>query len=308
MNHQSVLKQEIINWLKPELRSRVLDGTVGLGGHAEALLECGAKELLGLDLDRDALNFSQKRLAKFGQRVHLFQSNYVNFDLFLDQLGWEKVDAVLLDLGVSSWQLDNPKKGFSFLHQGPLDMRMDTKQSQSAFHLVNQSSFEQLKNILQKYGEEPLAGRIARFIIEEREKTPITSTTQLASIVEKAYPLKRRLNSRKHPATKTFQALRIAVNNELTSLSTFLQKIIDRISSGGRIAIISFHSLEDRIVKQFFKQEARDCICPPQLPICQCNHRARLKILTKKPLGPDEREIVQNPRSRSAKLRVAEKI
>ncbi|SDN61542.1 16S rRNA (cytosine(1402)-N(4))-methyltransferase RsmH [Desulfonauticus submarinus] len=308
MKHISVLKEEIIYWLEPEKRKRILDGTLGLGGHAKALLEKSKAELVGIDLDRDALKEAEKNLSAFQKRVYLFQGNYVDFEYFLKVVGWSKIDGVILDLGVSSLQLDDPSKGFSFLKPGPLDMRMNKDMGESAFHLVNRASFERLKTIIREYGEEPLAGRIARFIVDRRSKKSIETTLELAKIVEEAYPIKRRRKSRNHPATKTFQALRIAVNKELDSLEYFLKKIVRYLTPGGRIAIISFHSLEDRIVKNFFKQEAKDCICPPEVMICNCQHKATLKILTRKPIVPKDSEKEFNKRSRSAKLRVAERI
>ena len=308
MEHVPVLLEQVLFWLEPEKKKRILDGTVGLGGHAYHLLNRSGAELLGIDLDQDALHKAKSNLEKFGSRVHLFWGSYVDFDLFMDQLGWDKLDGVLLDLGVSSLQLDRPEKGFSFLREGPLDMRMDCTQGESAYQLVNQASFERLKNILWTYGEEPLAGRIARFIVDARSQRKIETTLDLARIVEKAYPPARRAKSRKHPATKTFQALRLAVNSELDNLRHFLDKILSFLAPKGRIGIISFHSLEDRIVKHFFKERAKACLCPPEVVVCQCDHRPELKILTRKPITAENKEIALNPRSRSAKLRVAERL
>lgn len=308
MEHIPVLEKEILFWLEPEKRKRILDGTLGLGGHSFSLLEHSQARLVGIDLDSQAQELARQRLTPFADRVHLFEGNYADFDLFLAEMGWEKVDGVLLDLGVSSLQLDSAAKGFSFLRDGPLDMRMSKKEGESAFFLVNKASFERLKEIIFEFGEEPLAGRIARAIVEARSKKTIETTLELAEIVSRAYPAKRRREARNHPATKTFQALRIAVNKELDSLKRFLDKIFSYLAPQGRLAIISFHSLEDRIVKKVFKKEAKDCLCPPEVVICQCGHKKQIKILTNKPILAGEEEVRQNPRSRSAKLRVAEKI
>lgn len=308
MTHIPVLKKEVLFWLEPEKRLRILDGTLGLGGHACSLLKASKAELVGIDLDPQALKIARENLAPFHNRVHIFEGNYVDFDVFLAKLGWEQVDGVLLDLGVSSLQLDSAEKGFSFLKEGPLDMRMSKKRGESAYLLVNKASFERLKEIIFKFGEEPLAGRIARAIVEARVKAPIETTLELAEVVARAYPAKRRREAKNHPATKTFQALRIAVNKELESLNIFLDKIFKYLAPKGRIAIISFHSLEDRIVKNVFKQESKDCLCPPKEIFCKCNHKKQIKILTKKPVVASEEEVLTNPRSRSAKLRVAEKI
>lgn len=302
---------EVIYYLRPCEQGRYLDGTLGLGGHTLNILEAcrGKCSVLGIDLDQEAIEISRDRLAGFAERVHFFQDSYRNFDFHLEELGWDTLDGAVLDLGVSSLQLERGDKGFSFIKNGPLDMRMDKScGAPSAAQLLNRISAHELKNIISRYGQEPMAGRIARAIIDSRRKKPIKTTLELAAIVEQAYPPKRRAMARNHPATRTFQALRIAVNKELEDLEYFLKKIVSRMKTGARIVIISFHSLEDRIVKHSFKQEASGCLCPPGFALCACGRTRRLKILTKKPVTPQEQEVMDNPRSRSAKLRSAERI
>ncbi len=309
--HTSVLLNEIIQWLNPKSGGRYLDGTLGMGGHSSAILEAGGPDcqLVGLDRDEEALELAGVRLAPFGERANRFHLAFSHFEAALDELGWDKIDGVVLDLGVSSLHLDEAARGFSFIKDGPLDMRMDPSGGMPpASTLVNKGSFSDLTRILRLYGEEPMAPRIVKAIIKAREEKKIETTLELASIVEKAYPAKRRAQSRNHPATKTFQGLRIAVNSELDELSEFLRLIPERLNPGARVAIISFHSLEDRVVKRSFREEARECTCPPRQPICTCGKKARLKVLTKKPQLPGEEELENNPRSRSAKLRVAERI
>lgn len=308
--HLPVLPQEVAKFLRPERGGFFLDGTLGLGGHAELLLQReGGLQLLGIDQDAQALEMARQRLKDYQDRINFFCCSFKDFDTALQELGWEYVDGALVDLGVSSLHLDSPERGFSFAKKGPLDMRMSSERDlKSAQELVNRTGFEELKDIILKYGEEPMAARIARAIIKAREKSPITDTLELAGIVAGAYPGKRRAQSRNHPATKTFQALRIAVNRELEELEIFLEKIVPCLRSGARLAVISFHSLEDRMVKWFFRREAKDCICPPEEVICKCGHERTLNILTKKPLQAEKEERDENPRSRSAKLRVAEKI
>ncbi|WP_028574964.1 16S rRNA (cytosine(1402)-N(4))-methyltransferase RsmH [Desulfonatronovibrio hydrogenovorans] len=310
MLHQSVMSGEVLEYLKPVKGGRYLDGTLGLGGHTLKILEAcqGECRVMGIDLDQDALDLSRQRLAEFGDRVLFFHDAYQNFDSHLLDLGWPGLDGAVLDLGVSSLQLDSPEKGFSFISDGPLDMRMGRAAGLApASVLLERVSLYDLKKIIAQFGEEPLAGRIARAIIQARDKKKIQTTLELASIVEAAYPAKRRAMARNHPATRTFQALRIAVNRELDNLEEFLRKILIYLNPGARLVIISFHSLEDRVVKHFFKKEAQGCLCPPMYPVCRCNHEKRLTILTKKPLVAREQEVRENPRSRSAKLRAAER-
>lgn len=295
---------------------RFLDGTLGLAGHASALLERAAArglqaELLGLDRDAEAQALAAERLAPFGPAAHLRQSAFADFPAALDELGWDLLDGALVDLGVSSLQLDRPERGFSFLHDGPLDMRMNPDSGESAATLVNRAPVARLKEIIEQLGEEPQAGRIARAIDDARSERAIETTAQLAAIVERAYPPKWRATARNHPATRTFQALRLAVNDELEQLRLFLERIVPRLRPGGRLAVISFHSLEDRIVKHFLRTAAQGCLCPPHLAVtmeqCRCGHQASLRLVTRKALEPSEAEVRRNSRSRSAKLRVAER-
>ena len=309
-HHTPVLLSESLHWLAPAPGGRYLDGTLGLGGHPRAILEAAPQvQVLCIDRDQEALEEARTRLENFGESAHFARTSYSTFPDVLAEVGWERVDGALLDLGVSSLHLDDPARGFSFLTDGPLDMRMDSGQgTPPARQIVNQASVEVLKRIIRDYGEEPMAGRIARKIVTTRENRPITTTLELAGIVESAYPPKRRATSRTHPATKTFQALRIAVNQELDELKSFLATIPDFLSPGGRVVVISFHSLEDRLVKHSFRNEARGCQCPPRMPVCTCGLKPRLRVLTKKPVLPTREEIESNPRSRSAKLRAAERL
>ncbi len=321
--HVSVLLREVLEALVTHPGGRYLDGTLGLAGHSSALLEKAGEtaELCGLDRDPQALARAEERLAPYGKRCHLFALEYASFEEALDTLGWNQVDGALLDLGVSSLQLDVAERGFSLHEDGPLDMRMDMGEAlmngrrrealphtESARTFVNRADFPTLKRVIEEYGEDPQAGRIARAIVDARATSPIETTRQLAEIVWHAYPPKWRATARNHPATRTFQAIRMVVNDELGQLEHFLDRILSRLAPGGRLAIISFHSLEDRIVKQRFKLWSSDCICPPHLPRCVCGHRAEVRVLTRKPILPSQEELTLNPRSGSAKLRVAEKL
>jgi 16S rRNA (cytosine1402-N4)-methyltransferase len=309
--HISVMPGEILSWIAPRPGGRYLDGTLGLGGHTLNLCRATRGEgfVLGIDRDAQALEKARDRLASYAGHVFFVHSSFQFFEEAMDEIGWEMLDGALLDLGVSSLQLDQAERGFSFLHDGPLDMRMDRDSGHpSARTVVNTYSFDALRKIIREFGEEPMAGRVAKAIVRYREEKPIKGTLELADIVAKAYPAKRRALSRNHPATKTFQALRIAVNHELDELQNFLDRIVGRLAPGARLAVLSFHSLEDRIVKWFFRREAKGCICPREYPVCQCGHEQRLRILTKKPVLPSEEEMAQNSRSRSAKLRVAERL
>jgi len=301
--HQPVLYHEIIHALQPNSPGFYVDGTVGAGGHARGILEACAPDgcLLGLDLDPQALALAREFLAPYGERVRLVQASYTSLHEVLRGEGWERVQGILLDLGLSSMQMDNPERGFSFQVDAPLDMRFDPSRGLTAADLVNSLPETELVDLLFRYGEEPRSRRIVQAIIQAR---PVTTTGQLAEIVARAYPKR----GRTHPATRTFQALRIAVNQELEALEQILPKAMDALSAGGRLAIISFHSLEDRIVKEYFRRESRDCICPPRQPVCTCGHKATLKEVVRKPITPGEAEIQVNPRARSAKLRIAEKL
>ncbi|MDK2873156.1 MAG: rRNA (cytosine1402-N4)-methyltransferase [Desulfomicrobiaceae bacterium] len=309
-SHIPVLPKEVLHWLDPRPGGRYLDATVGLGGHSAAILAhtAGQAEVLGLDRDADALAVARERLRAWSTQVHLFQSNFADAAVWIQRLGWGQVDGILADLGVSSLQLDTAERGFSFLHDGPLDMRMDQRLPETAGKLVNEASYVRLKGIIRDLGEEPLAGRIARVIVDAREKQPISSTAELARLVALAYPPARRYQARNHPATRTFQALRMAVNQELEAVEAFLRVAVELLAPGGRLVVISFHSLEDRLVKRFFRAEAATCVCPPRQPVCTCGHSPRLRILTRKPITPADAELAANPRSRSAKLRAAERL
>jgi 16S rRNA (cytosine1402-N4)-methyltransferase len=301
--HVPVLYKEIIHALQPKSPGRYVDGTVGAGGHARGILEACAPDgrLLGLDVDPLALALARKTLAPYGQRAHLAQASYELLSEVLAGVGWDGAHGILLDLGVSSMQLDTAERGFSFAQEAPLDMRFDPASGLPAADLVNLSPEDELAGLLFRYGEEPRARRIAREIVKAR---PVTTTTQLAEIVKRAYPE----HSRVHPATRTFQALRIAVNDELARLERALPGALRALYPGGRLAVISFHSLEDRIVKDFFRRERRDYVNPPYEPIYEVERKAGIKEITRKPIRPAEQEIKVNPRARSARLRVAEKL
>lgn len=302
--HRSVLYQEIILALNPHPAGHYVDATLGAGGHAEGILEASNPDgkLLGFDLDPHALEIARNRLARFGGRVFLRQRSYLHLKEELDRLGWPPIDGIVFDLGVSSMQLDTPERGFSFQAEGPLDMRFGPEGEITAALLVNELPERSLAELIWQYGEERLARRIAHAIVQAR---PLRTTQELAEVIAHACGGQR---SRIHPATRTFQALRIAVNEELQALETVLPQAVSVLAPGGRLAVISFHSLEDRLVKQFFRRESRDCICPPGQPVCTCGHKASIREITRHPIEPGAEEIAQNPRARSAKLRVAEKI
>jgi 16S rRNA (cytosine1402-N4)-methyltransferase len=302
--HTPVLYQQVLSALRPSAGSRYIDGTLGAGGHAFGVLEASSPDgsLLGIDRDSEALKQAVSRLIVFGDRALLRQGSFAAMRSLAEAEGWTNVHGVLLDLGLSSMQLADPSRGFSFQHDGPLDMRFDRSQPFSAADLVNHASERDLIDVLARFGEEPRARRIARAIVAAR---PLTSTTELANVVAGSLGGRR---SRIHPATRTFQALRIAVNDELTTLETGLEQAVDLLGPGSRVVVIAFHSLEDRIVKAFFRAESRDCVCPPEQLKCTCEHRARLKTITPRPIRPTEEEVAANPRSRSARMRVAERL
>lgn len=313
ISHRPVLVERVLEYLRPSPGGRYLDGTLGFGGHALAVLENtgGRAEILGLDRDGEALELAASRMADAWPKAGVFLRNerFSRFAGRLSELGWDKVDGALLDLGVSSHQLDCPGRGFSFLRDGPLDMRMDPRGvGLTALDVVNSYSSKELTRIISEYGEEPLARRIAWRIDQARQRGPIETTLELARVVESAYPPAWRARSRNHPATRTFQALRMLVNDEAGELSAFLEQIVPFLVPGGRLVIISFHSLEDRVVKHFFQDQARSCHCPPRQPFCLCGHTATLKIMTRKPVTAAPEEIAENPRSRSAKLRAASRL
>jgi len=302
---------EIVDYLAPKPGGRYLDGTLGLAGHSLGLLRAagGEAELVCLDRDEQALALARQRLKEFPGKAHSFYLPFSAFESALDELGWDQIDGAVLDLGVSSLQLDEAERGFSFMADGPLDMRMDaTSGMDSAKVLVNREHYEELRRIIRDLGDEPLGGKIARAIIRAREQAEITTTSRLAEIVSRAYPPDRRRQARNHPATRTFMALRMAVNQEVEELQMFLERIVKYLKPGGRVAIISFHSAEDREVKESFRYWAKGCRCPLEQAICTCDRIPVLRILTKKPQLPTQLEIDRNPRSRSAKLRVAERL
>ena len=301
--HLPVLYKTIITALQPETGGLYIDGTLGAGGHSAGILETSAPDgqLLGMDLDPQALALARETLAPFGERAHIVEASYTQMRTEADRLGWQAVDGILLDFGVSSMQLDTPERGFSFLHDGPLDMRFSPQASLSAAELVNTLDEAGLADIIYQYGEERLSRKIARAIINNR---PLHTTRALADLIQKHIGRPER----NHPATRTFQALRIAVNGELDSIKTVLPLALDLLKPGGRLAVISFHSLEDRLVKEYFRREGADCICPPRQPVCTCGHKASLKEMNRKVIEADEIERQTNPRARSAKLRIAEKL
>jgi len=307
--HEPVLLEEAVASLNCRNGGIYVDGTVGGGGHAALILERSAPDgfLLGMDVDSDALQAAERRLTTFGRRKKLIKANYADIQQVLADQEIPEVDGILLDLGVSSHQLDTPERGFSFLQEAPLDMRMDSKSGRSAYDVVNGCAERELKEIIRQYGEEIMAGRIARKIAARRKDAPIRTTTQLAAIVAGALPGSAR-HKKIHPATRTFQALRIYVNNELANLHRAIQNGIDFLKPGGRFSIISFHSLEDGIVKHSFRSLEKGCICPADMPFCTCGQSPRLKVVTRKPIPPSPEEVVGNPRSRSARLRTAERI
>jgi len=308
ISHTTVLLREAVDLIGPRPGGVYVDGTLGGGGHAEEVLKRSAPDgiLIGLDQDKDAVARSRERLAGYGERALLRQANYRDLEQVLAELKIEHVDGVLLDLGLSWFHLRSPERGFSFMSEGPLDMRMDADRSTTAADLVNTLSRHDLARIIREYGEENKAYAIAKAIERARDREPITRTTQLSQIVSSVFPPypPRRI----HPATLTFQALRIAVNDELGALREGLDQVIGLLRPGGRVAIISFHSLEDRIVKQAFAAHAKGCICPPRLPVCRCGKKPDLKVLTKRPVMASENETAANPAARSAKLRAAEKL
>lgn len=301
--HRPVLLAEVVAALAPGPGKTIVDGTLGGGGHAAALLAAGAR-VIGLDQDRDAIAEASARLAAAGRDFRAVRSNFSRIDEVLDELGLAQIDGALLDLGVSSHQLDEPTRGFSLQAEGPLDMRMDDRQPRTAADLVNTLGGEELERLFRTFGEEPAARRIAARIVRERLAHPFSTTSQLAATVESVVPR----HGRTHPATRVFQALRIAVNRELEVLETALEKITARLAPGGRFAIITFHSLEDRVVKHFFKHHSTEWLDRPEWPEARRNPECVFKLITRKALVAGDAELQTNPRARSARLRVAEKL
>jgi len=305
--HVSVLVREVIGFLRPAPGGRYVDGTLGGGGHSEAVLAASAPDgqVLGLDRDDEAIAAARERLQIFGARAITRQASFAEVREVLAEIGWLAADGMILDLGVSSWQLDAPQRGFSFRLGGRLDMRMDRRQSLDAYHLVNTAPAQELVRIFRDYGEEPQARRIAERIAAERKQRSLDTTDQLARLVEGVKGLRRRDH---HPATQVFQALRIAVNQELDQLEHFLADGFEVLRPGGRMVIISFHSLEDRLVKNAFRRWSRACLCPPRALVCRCGWSRKVKVLTKRPVAPGPAETAANPRARSAKLRAVERL
>jgi 16S rRNA (cytosine1402-N4)-methyltransferase len=302
--HKPVLYKEIIHALQPQTGGRYVDGTLGAGGHARGILEASAPDgqLLGLDVDPQALAIARETLAPYEHRIHLAQASYTTLSAQLKSLGWESVDGIVLDLGASSMQFDTAERGFSFMQDAPLDMRFGPHATQTAADIVNSYTERELADLIYEYGEERDSRKIARAIVNKR---PLHTTRELVTAIEAVSP---RRGDRVHPATKTFQALRIAVNEELSSIESVLPQAVTALRSKGRLAVISFHSLEDRIVKEFFREQSKDLVNPPYERIYEEERNAILKEVNRKPILPSEEETKNNPRARSAKLRIAEKI
>jgi len=300
--HIPVLVDKVVELLVTRVDGFYVDATVGTGGHARAILEHGSQEmeLLGIDFDEKAIEIARKKLSSFGSRVKLVCGDYTDIENFLSG---RKCDGVLMDLGLSSLQLADSARGFSYMFDSRIDMSMGSR-AKSVIKLLNRASAEELADIFLRFGEEPRAWRIAKRIVRERNKKPIERTFQLREIVESSVSPRSAIGA----LSRVFQALRIWANNELENVENFLRRIVDLVNPGGRIAVIGYHSLEDRIVKRIFKEEEKGCICPPDFPECVCGRKKRLKIITKKVIKPSAEEIEQNPRARSARLRVAERL
>ena len=306
--HTSILLAESVDFLITDKNGIYVDCTMGGAGHSSAFaaqLEAGGL-LIGIDQDDDAIAAGSERLLnKFTCKTAVAKSNFENFSQVLDSMGIDEIDGIFFDLGVSSYQLDTPERGFSYMHDGPLDMRMNKEASLDAEYIVNHYKEEELADIIHRYGEERWSKRIAQFIVAARKEKPLTTTFELVDVIKKAIPKGARLDG-PHPAKRTFQAIRIEVNNELGILADTMEKAVDRLKSGGRIGVITFHSLEDRIIKQTFAKLAKGCTCPPQLPVCVCGKKPLLRKTGN--IVPSKAEVEENPRSRSARLRYAIKI
>lgn len=308
-SHKSVLAQECMEGLHIRPQGIYMDATTGGGGHSLGIVQRLGEggRLICIDRDDDALQAAGKRLEPYREKITFVKSNFSDIAAVAKDLGISQVDGILFDLGVSSYQLDAMERGFSYMNDAPLDMRMDRSQSFTAGDVVNGYSQEELKRILWDYGEERYSGRIAAAICRRREEKPIQSTVELAEIIRGAMP-PQALREKQHPAKRSFQAIRIEVNGELRAVEQAVQDSVDLLAPGGRLAVISFHSLEDRIVKNIFAQQAKGCICPPEFPVCVCGKKPLVKLVTRKPIVSGPAELEENPRARSAKLRVAEKL
>lgn len=307
-HHVSVLFKESIEALKIKQDGIYVDGTLGGGGHSHGILsQCDTVRLIGIDQDSDAIKAASERLSEFGSRVTIVNKNFSEIKNILSNLNIDKIDGAVLDLGVSSYQLDNAERGFSYMHDAALDMRMNRDSLKSAYDIVNSYSCEELTRIFYEYGEENWSKRIAEFICDRRKEKPVKTTFELVDIIKAAIPKKARLEGG-HPAKRVFQAIRIEVNNELGILEKAIEDFVSVLKPGGRIAIITFHSLEDRIVKQTFQRLAKGCTCPKEFPVCMCGKTPQIKIVSRKPVLPGKDETEHNSRSKSAKLRIAEKI
>ena len=307
-SHYSVLLNECLDGLDIKPSGIYVDGTAGGAGHSSQIAKrLNDGLLVAIDRDKTAVAVASERLSKYGDRAKVVRSNFYEVASVCEQLGIDGIDGLLLDLGVSSYQLDTPERGFSYMSDAPLDMRMDDRASVSAYDVVNTYDEERLKRILFEYGEERFSPAIAAAIVRERQKKPIESTLELSNIIKYAIPPKAREGGH-HPAKRSFQAIRIEVNGELDVIEPAIRDAARLLKPGGRIAIITFHSLEDRIVKQTFASLATGCTCPKEFPVCVCNNKPVLKVITRKPILPSARELEENPRSRSAKLRIAEKL
>ena len=308
-SHRPVLLRECIEALNIRPDGVYLDGTLGRGGHSEEIVRrlSDRGRLLCIDRDRQALEEAGERLAPWKDRITFLHGNFADLDALMAEAGVEAADGMLFDLGVSSPQLDDPERGFSYMHDAPLDMRMDRDDALTAWTVVNRWSREELRRILSQYGEERYAGPVAAASERARQTGPIETTGQLADIVRSALPASA-LREKQHPAKRSFQGIRIAVNDELGAVSRMMQAAVPRLRQGGRLAVISFHSLEDRIVKSELAAAARGCTCPPEFPVCVCGKTPQVKLVTRKPILPGKEELEENPRARSAKLRVAERL
>ena len=307
-HHVSVLLEECIEGLNIKPDGIYVDGTLGGAGHSSVIAsKLTTGRLIGIDRDPVALKAAGERLKPYGARVTLVHSNFCELDTALDSLGITGVDGILLDLGVSSPQLDDGQRGFSYMADAPLDMRMNSEDTLDAKQIVNRWPYEELKRILYDYGEERFAPRIAAAICKRREETEIETTLELVDIIRSAMPASA-LREKQHPAKRSFQAIRIAVNDELGSVERVMKKAVPLLNKGGRLAVITFHSLEDRIVKQAMAEAAKGCTCPPEFPVCVCGKKPQVKLITRKPIVSGEEELERNPRARSAKLRICEKL